>query len=158
MTLKQEVNDMHINRILRQYVTEERNFLLSSLSETNLVRTSLRAENLNGEQLSVEHFNGAIPFDPAVLLAPIFFLAMAGVVIFHKRKLSRQVHTHQVHRLNSLHKLPCQKCRFFSNNNYLKCTVHPSTVLTKEAINCRDYHPLNKKSIRFSRIYGNKQN
>lgn len=36
---------------------------------------------------------------------------------------------------------PCRKCLFFSNNLYLKCAVHPTIVLTKEASNCRDYNP-----------------
>ena len=35
----------------------------------------------------------------------------------------------------------CNKCRFFDNNHYLKCAVHPSTVLRKEARNCLDYDP-----------------
>lgn len=36
---------------------------------------------------------------------------------------------------------PCKKCRFFNNSNHLKCAVHPSTVLTEEALNCPDYFP-----------------
>ncbi|WP_449000990.1 hypothetical protein [Myxosarcina sp. GI1(2024)] len=36
-------------------------------------------------------------------------------------------------------KIACRQCQFFSKNPYLKCTVHPDTVLTKEARNCRDY-------------------
>lgn len=39
---------------------------------------------------------------------------------------------------------PCRKCRFFSNNLYLKCAVHPITVLTKEANECPDYNPQNR--------------
>ena len=35
----------------------------------------------------------------------------------------------------------CTKCRFFDNNHYLKCAVHPSTVLKKEAHDCWDYEP-----------------
>ncbi len=34
---------------------------------------------------------------------------------------------------------PCTNCRFFDNNHYLKCAVHPELVLTKEALNCSDY-------------------
>ncbi|MEH2068150.1 MAG: hypothetical protein V7K47_08295 [Nostoc sp.] len=34
---------------------------------------------------------------------------------------------------------PCKKCHFFNNNSYLKCAVHPSIALTKEAFNCSDY-------------------
>ena len=35
--------------------------------------------------------------------------------------------------------LPCRKCRFFAHNQYLKCAVHPSTVLTAQAAHCSDY-------------------
>ena len=34
---------------------------------------------------------------------------------------------------------PCRKCQFFDENNYLNCAVHPSVVLTNQAVNCPDY-------------------
>lgn len=34
---------------------------------------------------------------------------------------------------------PCPSCRFFSNNIYLKCAVHPSDVFTHQAVHCPDY-------------------
>jgi hypothetical protein len=37
--------------------------------------------------------------------------------------------------------VPCPRCRYFSNNSYLKCTLHPVTALTEQAIDCRDYCP-----------------
>jgi hypothetical protein len=36
---------------------------------------------------------------------------------------------------------PCRNCRFFTSNRYLWCTVHPSIVLTQQAIDCADYSP-----------------
>lgn len=41
--------------------------------------------------------------------------------------------------------LPCKKCRFFSTNPYLKCAVHPCTVLTEKAMHCTDYRPQERK-------------
>ncbi len=38
--------------------------------------------------------------------------------------------------------VPCRSCRYFTNSLYLKCTVHPTTVMTQAAINCSDYHML----------------
>ena len=35
--------------------------------------------------------------------------------------------------------VPCRNCRFFAQNQYLHCAVHPSTVLTPQAANCSDY-------------------
>jgi|GEM_PF-4597070 len=33
----------------------------------------------------------------------------------------------------------CRSCRFYARNLYLKCAVHPSIVLTKQANKCLDY-------------------
>ena len=33
----------------------------------------------------------------------------------------------------------CLSCRYFSPNPYIKCTLHPHSVLTNEAIDCQDY-------------------
>lgn len=38
-------------------------------------------------------------------------------------------------------KVPCRKCRYFSNNSHLQCAVHPLIVLREESINCSDYWP-----------------
>lgn len=38
-------------------------------------------------------------------------------------------------------KTNCTKCHFLNNNSYLKCAVHPDTVLKKEARDCLDYEP-----------------
>ena len=36
-------------------------------------------------------------------------------------------------------KTPCYRCRYFSDNSYLKCALHPVTALTEQAVDCRDY-------------------
>jgi hypothetical protein len=36
-------------------------------------------------------------------------------------------------------KVSCHKCRYFNANPYLKCALHPDTVLTEGAVDCRDY-------------------
>ena len=45
---------------------------------------------------------------------------------------------------NYSYTLPCKECHFFTNNHYLRCTVRPSYVLTKQALDCPDYRPLSK--------------
>jgi hypothetical protein len=37
------------------------------------------------------------------------------------------------------HLIPCNKCRYFSSNPYVRCAVHPSRAMTPEAIECSDY-------------------
>jgi len=33
----------------------------------------------------------------------------------------------------------CRSCQFYARNLYLKCAVHPSIVLTRQANSCLDY-------------------
>lgn len=40
-------------------------------------------------------------------------------------------------------KVICHRCQYFSDNRYLKCALHPVTVLTEETINCTDHRPIN---------------
>ena len=44
-----------------------------------------------------------------------------------------------VARAKQMHRIPCTKCRFFTNDYRLKCTVKPQTANTEDAIDCRDY-------------------
>lgn len=45
------------------------------------------------------------------------------------------------HKLTSNRRLqlPCRNCEYFQHNYYLNCAVHPSIVLTEQALNCSDY-------------------
>ncbi len=37
--------------------------------------------------------------------------------------------------------IKCDQCQYLNCNPHLKCAIHPSTVLTHQAIDCKDYHP-----------------
>ncbi len=37
------------------------------------------------------------------------------------------------------YQVPCHQCRYFGGNPYLRCALHPITVLTEQAIDCADY-------------------
>lgn len=37
-----------------------------------------------------------------------------------------------------MHQIPCTKCRFFTGDYRLKCTVNPHVANTEEAIGCCD--------------------
>jgi len=39
----------------------------------------------------------------------------------------------------------CRSCRFYASNLYLKCAVHPSIVLTRQANKCLDYRHKQKQ-------------
>lgn len=38
-----------------------------------------------------------------------------------------------------MHQIPCTKCRFFTGDYRLKCTVNPAVANTEQAIDCSDY-------------------
>jgi hypothetical protein len=43
---------------------------------------------------------------------------------------------------------PCHGCQYLGDDSHLRCALHPSTVLTKKAIDCQDYYPsANKKNL-----------
>ncbi|MGI8501570.1 MAG: hypothetical protein ACR2LR_10585 [Hassallia sp.] len=85
----------------------------------------------------------------AICVGGSFGFIVAWVVFFLMlSKLRTVVDNKIVFTVNSLNKLPCQNCEFFCSNNYLKCAVQPSMVMTEEAKNCSDYSPNNSKSSR----------
>ncbi|MBW4571259.1 MAG: hypothetical protein KME31_25560 [Tolypothrix carrinoi HA7290-LM1] len=85
----------------------------------------------------------------AISVGGSFGFIVAWVVFFLMlSKLRTVVDNKIVFNINSLNKLPCHNCEFFCSNNYLKCAVQPSMVMTEEAKNCSDYSPKNSKSSR----------
>ncbi|MBD2316540.1 hypothetical protein [Phormidium tenue] len=40
-------------------------------------------------------------------------------------------------------KVICHRCQYFSDNRYLKCALHPVTVLTEETVDCVDHRSIN---------------
>lgn len=130
---------MDTNKLLRKSATAERNFNAATLSESNLVRLSLIEEKLDGKKLNAENQDKATMPDGTMLLAPIYFLAFTGALIFLKRSKSHKAAQNRITNLKRLNQIPCRNCRFFKENQYLKCAVHPSTVLKEEAVNCPDY-------------------
>lgn len=69
-----------------------------------------------------------------ILVVAILMLAKAWKVVRAKNVT-----------FNYFPKLPCKNCHFFTNNQYLRCTVRPSCVLTEQALYCSDYRPLSKR-------------
>nr|WP_228048992.1 hypothetical protein [Nodularia sp. LEGE 04288] len=74
------------------------------------------------------------------LLVPICFIAAWTVIILLVWSLWVAARD-SVSTAKQMHQIPCAKCQFFTDNYRLKCTVHPSTASTEEAINCCDYQP-----------------
>ena len=75
------------------------------------------------------------------ILATCFALIIPIYAYISKRR--QQKFNHQQH-----HKVACHRCQYFNSNHYLQCTLHPKTVMTKEALDCKDYYP-NPQTKRF---------
>ena len=88
--------------------------------------------------------SGAVAYDATVLLVPIGFIAIWAAfvcVISDTWKLNRRERSSLIQSTQ----LPCKKCRFFHNNTYVKCAVSPHLALTKDAVNCSDFRPRDRK-------------
>ncbi|MGF1482496.1 MAG: hypothetical protein ACFB4I_23970 [Cyanophyceae cyanobacterium] len=76
---------------------------------------------------------------PGVLFVPFGFVAVAWVLVFVSRIGLWKTGGSQTISPKQCRQSPCLNCRFFRNNPYLKCAVHPSKVLSAEAKDCPDY-------------------
>ncbi|MBD2775642.1 hypothetical protein [Iningainema tapete] len=116
--------------LIQFYVSAEESF-----NQTTLIEAQLTKATHNTTKVQVENTNSGLL--PIVLIsfmivgACIIFLgSISSNVLRDKNKVVISNHYRQV---------PCRKCQYFHDNHYLKCAVHPSTALTKEAVNCSDY-------------------
>ena len=82
----------------------------------------------------------AVFFNVAIL-ATCFALIIPICAYISKQRQHK--FNHQQH-----DKVSCHRCQYFNSNHYLQCTLHPKTVMTKEAIDCKDYCP-NPQAKRF---------
>lgn len=104
--------------------SSERNFHQVTLSEAKLDEAKPDALTPND--------GGILWVSLAFILGWIvFFIRVLGMRLVVQKEID--------YLLKSVDKVPCKSCRFFSNNHYLTCAVHPSIALTKQASNCPDY-------------------
>jgi hypothetical protein len=78
------------------------------------------------------------------ILATCFALIIPIFAYISKQRQHK--FNHQQH-----YKVACHHCQYFNSNHYLQCTLHPKTVMTKEAIDCKDYYP-NPQAKRFEEL------
>ena len=48
-----------------------------------------------------------------------------------------------VQRAQTMHRIPCSDCSFFTNQAVLKCPLHPTEAMSEEAIDCLDFEVAN---------------
>ncbi|MDZ7958581.1 MAG: hypothetical protein RMY34_11995 [Aulosira sp. DedQUE10] len=77
-----------------------------------------------------------------VFLAPICFMIVGAVFLLIISNIIKITHNkNEILNIEYLKEHRCKNCRFFNENNYIKCAVHPSVALTKQALDCSDYKP-----------------
>ena len=74
------------------------------------------------------------------ILVPICFITAWGLIILVSWGTWSAVRD-SVTSAKKMHQIPCANCEFFTGDYHLKCTVHPATALSEDAIHCRDYEP-----------------
>ncbi len=90
---------------------------------------------------------GAIP-DGLLFLIPICFVLFKAIVVLTVASICKAAADEKrLVTIDYCKQVPCKTCRFFTNNPYLKCAVHPSTALTKQAFNCSDYWPQERPDL-----------
>jgi hypothetical protein len=119
---------MHNSELFQFYLSPENSYNQITLIEANVVRAT--------DSTTKPPIGNTI----YLLLAPICFMIVCGTVFFIVSFLCNVPEKkYRTVTLNYFKQVPCRNCRFFKDNHYLNCAVHPSIVLTKEALNCSDY-------------------
>lgn len=121
---------MYDNQILQRTVA-------ANINLDRVIDSEVKTEQPPTNQLTIP--------DMAISLSPLGFIIGWVVFLLVLQKIRSFLDRKMVFPTNTSHKLPCKNCRFYSNNNYIKCAVKPSIVLTPEAMNCSEYSPINKR-------------
>ncbi|MBD2515007.1 hypothetical protein H6G93_08280 [Nostoc sp. FACHB-973] len=130
---------MHTSELLKLYLLAQKSVNQSTLIEVK------STEITHNE--TTKSRDGDVPF-VAVFLAHVAFMIVWGVVVYIVSCFCKALEDPQqnltqdkdeIVSIKNVQQHPCKKCQFFHNNYYLKCAVHPSIALTKEALNCSDY-------------------
>lgn len=75
--------------------------------------------------------------DAASLVVASILIILATAALIYARIPKTIQHSFS---LKLCSKVPCHRCQYFSHNPYLKCALHPGSVLTEQAVDCHDYH------------------
>ncbi|MEH1940564.1 MAG: hypothetical protein V7L01_10150 [Nostoc sp.] len=131
---------MHTSQVSRLDVSAQKSVHQSTLIEANLAKAT---HNDTKPQ------QGDIPF-VAVFLAHISFMLVWAIVVFIVSYVCKALedppenaapNKDEIVSIKHIQQHPCKNCQFFNNNYFLRCAVHPTTALTKQALNCSDYSP-----------------
>lgn len=128
---------MDENEFIKQSAIEQKNINELTVGKANLDKVLIEKKT-NGEKLYGKNLD-VVKTPESAFYFSIYLVALTGWLIFLRLSNSRKTLRNQSTTLQYFNQIPCRTCQFFTNNQYLKCAVHPSTVLKQQAINCSDY-------------------
>lgn len=119
---------MHFDHLHSNNNFLDRTFEPIILRENQTLRTELNQTNINTNKLnSVSTY--------------LLWITIVSMIILWLVKILHQLEKLNTKGLSILPnaQVPCRSCRFFNQNEYLRCAVNPCAVMTKQATNCSDY-------------------
>jgi hypothetical protein len=120
---------MSVNQILPKYLETDTKLFQTTQSEVKI--NSVKPNEMNVAEIVITWGVGISSF---FIFWAFFWVALS--------KIMSVVKDNQIFlKTKPLSKLPCQNCKYFSSNYYMRCAVNPSLVMTKEAKDCSDYLP-----------------
>jgi hypothetical protein len=130
---------MDVEEYLNQSVTGKQP-LASAFSNKSVSERTLQTEIPPDEQNASNQESLLFFSTSLIAIATVGTIAILAIV--GKRLRWRKTLDSPKIALNKNHcQVSCEKCRFFNNNPYIKCAIHPSKVLTAQAKDCSDYSP-----------------
>lgn len=101
--------------------------------QTNFVETQSSTNSIHNT--SVEQ---PTLYDTVVPIVPVGFLLFWAIVAWVFLDIPKSLQRGKL--LQNRHqKFRCRGCRYFAENPYIPCAVHPSTALTEQAKECSDF-------------------
>ena len=110
-----------------------------SAGKSSLKPSLIEAKPVQAPSDATKPSVGVQPYEGR-LLATVGFMLVWAVAVFTISN-ARKKRSRTGRASNRLKQVPCRNCQFYSDNNYLKCAIHPTVALTEQAINCSDYEP-----------------
>jgi hypothetical protein len=113
-----------------------------NVKDPSMAATSASIQSSNSSMPNRQESVSTSVVDQALLIIVSFvFLSTIGLTISRLVRVRRRKNRYHSSYAPSLGKRSCQRCQYFSSNPYLKCAIHPATVMTEAANDCNDYTP-----------------
>ncbi|WP_373540951.1 hypothetical protein [Chamaesiphon sp.] len=103
--------------------------------------TKMEVQSIIGQVVSPASQNRSGEVVPSLVNAVFINIALVAVCFALFIPIYAYISKQRQHKfkIGQHHKVACHRCRYFSNNLYVQCALHPTSVMTEQAIDCKDY-------------------